>query len=540
MKSISSVLRFGCVLTVVMHVIICTPVPSSALSSANIPLDSPIYSYLDKLAGFGLISGDIKGIKPFSKAEGARLLLEAEKKFTDGGEDSRLAGELIRRVRELIPREVVFRKYPDKHVPKFDYNPVSSLRVRYLWLDGAPRDYSKLKTHDPGNDGVFGIGSGLRPKGPPDKWVMQRGSEGTPLLENNNGIVYENGHTGEVRWGSEWYLSNQAVLLIEPLVLAGEDASARLNRGYLKLGGGALELEAGKDEDWLGLGYRGNITLTNNAENFTQVKLSSPEPVYVPYIGAIKYALIASRFENTVVDGVERQPWYYAAKLSAKPLDNLEFGFNLGRQVGGPGVNNRFGDTLRGLIGGTSADNSNSMAGFEARYRIPWLRNSELYGEFSGEDSALFWPIVESYVAGIYIPRLTDEGRNDFRFEFFQGNQILYRNITFPNGYIYKNMPIGHSQGGATQDYFFRFSHWFSARNNLALEYIYTNRGTIGPVAGQPIERKHAGRFLWCLPLSAGLDALLGYGIEKVANLNLMEGADVTNQLLRLELRYRY
>ncbi|MFA7402890.1 MAG: capsule assembly Wzi family protein [Pelobacteraceae bacterium] len=515
--------------------------PLWALSSANIPLDSPVYGYLDKLAGFGLISGDFKGIRPFSKAEAARLLLEAEKKRNEGGHaDDGFTAELIGRVRELIPREVSLRENPGRKTPVVDYSPVSSLRLRYVWLDGAPRDYRRL-VHDPGNDGVFGIGSGLRPKNQPTTVVTQRGGEGTPLLENNNGVVYDEGHSGEVRWGSEWYLGDSAALLLEPAVVAsGDYTRIRLNRGYLKLGGGSLELEAGKDENWLGLGYRGTVTLTNNAENFTQVKLSSPEPFDVKYVGAVKYAVIASRFDKTTVDGVDRQPWFYAFKLSAKPLEELEVGINLGRQVGGTGVKNGLGNSLRGVLGGTGADNSNGLAGIEVRYRMPWLRNTEIYGEFSGEDTALFWPIVESYIAGLYIPRLTDDGRNDFRFEFFQGNQILYTNGTFPGGYIYKDVPIGHSQGGATQDFFFRVSHWFNARNTLALEYIYTNRGMVSRVGGQAVEKKHAGRVFWNLPLSVALDAQLGYGIEKSANMNLVDGVDRINQLVKIEMRYKY
>ncbi len=518
-----------------------TATPLWAASSANIPLDSPVYLYLDKLAGFGLITSDIKGIKPFSKAEAARLLREAEQNLGGGnGASDRFGTELIGQIRALIPRETALLDNPDKKPPVLDFTPVSSLRFRYAWLDGAPRNYQR-PVHDPGDDGVFGIGSGLRPKNPPDATAMQRGGEGTPLLENNNGTILSQGHNGEVRWGSEWYWSDQAVALFEPsLQTDGADTRIRLNRGYVKLGGGGIELEAGKDENWLGLGYRGAVTLTNNAENFTLVKLSSPEPIEVKYIGAVKYSLIASRFDSTIVNGAERQPWFYAMKLSVKPTAGLEVGFNLGRQVGGPGVNNSLGDTLRGLIGGTNADNSNGLAGIELRYRIPWLRNTELYGEFSGEDTALFWPIVESYVAGFYLPRLTDDGRNDFRFEFFQGNQILYTHGTFPNGYIYKNMPIGHSQGGATQDFFSRYSHWFSARNNLALEYIYTNRGMADRIPGQSIERKHAGRIFWNLPVSAVLDAQLGYGIEKVTNLNLVDGVGQTNQLGKFEIRYKY
>ena len=518
-----------------------TATPLWAASSANIPLDSPVYLYLDKLAGFGLITSDIKGIKPFSKAEAARLLREAEQNLGGGnGASDRFGTELIGQIRALIPRETALLDNPDKKPPVLDFTPVSSLRFRYAWLDGAPRNYQR-PVHDPGDDGVFGIGSGLRPKNPPDATAMQRGGEGTPLLENNNGAILSQGHNGEVRWGSEWYWSDQAVALFEPsLQTDGADTRIRLNRGYVKLGGGGIELEAGKDENWLGLGYRGAVTLTNNAENFTLVKLSSPEPIEVKYIGAVKYSLIASRFDSTIVNGAERQPWFYAMKLSVKPTAGLEVGFNLGRQVGGPGVNNSLGDTLRGLIGGTNADNSNGLAGIELRYRIPWLRNTELYGEFSGEDTALFWPIVESYVAGFYLPRLTDDGRNDFRFEFFQGNQILYTHGTFPNGYIYKNMPIGHSQGGATQDFFSRYSHWFSARNNLALEYIYTNRGMADRIPGQSIERKHAGRIFWNLPVSAVLDAQLGYGIEKVTNLNLVDGVGQTNQRGKFEIRYKY
>jgi len=520
---------------------IITPTPIYAISSSNIPLDSPVYAYLDKLAGFGLIYSDIKGIKPFSKAEAARLLKEAENNIGSlESSDTRLATELVACIRTLIPREVSLREKPDSSRPFFDYNPISSLRLRYLWLAGVPRDYRR-DVHDPGDDGVFGMSAGLRPINSPSATVRQRGGEGTPLVENNNGTVYGNGHNGELRLGSELYLGEQAVgLLEESLQTNGDELRLRINRGYLKIGGGSVELEAGKDENWFGLGYRGAITLTNNAENFTQLKLSSPEPIDAKLIGALKYSLIFSSFEKTNVDGIERHPWFYAIKFSSKPTPDLEVGINIGRQVGGPGVDNNLEETLRGLIGGTNDDNSNGIAGIEARYRFRGLRNTEVYAEFSGEDNALFWPIVESYLAGLYIPLLTDDGRNDFRFEFFLGNQILYTHTLFPNGYILKNMPIGHSQGGATQDFFFRYSHWFSVRNNLALEYFYTNRGMVGRVQGQSVERKHSGRIFWSLPLYGDLDGQIGYGIEKVSNLNLVYGQEQTNQMLKFELRYLY
>jgi hypothetical protein len=523
-----------------------------ALSSPNIPLDSPIYLYLEKLSGFGLVSGDIKGIRPFSRSEAVRLLREAEERLGAGSYPG-LAEELVARLRALMPREVALYAEPSR-APAFDYNPAASAKLRYVHLDGAPRSYFRA-VNDPGNDGVFGIGSGLRPGNRYPSPVQQRGSEGTPLFENNDGVVYRSGNNLDLRASGEAYLGSTAALLVEPMLLWSEGDSEprlRLNRGYLKLGGAGAELEVGRDENWLGPGYRGALTLSNNASNFDQIKLSSPELVRSHYLWDLKYALLVSRFEKTLTDGVERQPYLVAGKLSMKPNANSEFGINLGRQVGGPGVNNSFGDMMRGIIGGTGADNSNSVAGIDLRFRLPWLRNAELYGEYSGEDSALFWPIVESYLAGFYIPRLTDSGRDDLRFEYFRGNQILYTNGTFPEGYLHYNLPIGDSQGGGAQEFFLRYSHWFSVRNNLALEAYRTSRGDYGRIsvdsAGrfdpngtqQAIERKVALRAFWKLPVTGDWDALLMYGCERINNLELRQGDTRTNQLLRAELSYRY
>ncbi|WP_136514315.1 capsule assembly Wzi family protein [Geomonas edaphica] len=539
-------------IVVALLVAVLYPGGAFALSSPNIPLDSPIYLYLEKLSGFGLVSSDVKGIRPFSRAEAARMVREAEEK-TASGATSPLATELISRLKELLPRELTYYGR-EESTPAFDYAPLTTARLRYVYLEGAPRSYYRA-VHDPGDDGVFGIGGGLRPSNPYPSPVQQRGSEGTPLFENNDGVVYKRGNNLDLRGSGELYFGAMGSALVEPQLLwseADDEARVRLNRGYVKIGGKGLELEVGRDENWLGPGYRGAITLTNNARNLDQVKLSSPELVKSKYLWDLKYSLVFSRLEKTVTDGKEREPYFFAGKLAMKPLENLEFGINLGRQAGGPGVNNGFGDIVRGLVGGASEDNSNSIAGFDLRLRLPWLRNTELYGELSGEDAAAFWPIVESYVAGFYIPRLTDSGRDDLRFEYFRGNRILYTNGTFIEGYLYHGLPLGHSQGGATQDFFLRYSHWFSVRNNLALEAFHTRRGDYGRVtvdetgrydAGgvmQAIERKNALRASWTFPVFKEWSALLLYGQEWVHNYELRAGDTQMNQLLRAELTYRY
>lgn len=492
----------------------------------------------------GLINSDVKGIRPFSKSEAARLLKEAEFNLPKAN-TSPFVDKIITRLRELIPREYSLYGNDDVRVPFIDYTPIVSARFRYVHLNGSPRSYER-QANDPGNDGVFGIGSGLRP---PNAWpspVQHHGTEGTPLLENSEGSIYGRGNSGELRVAAEGYLGRSVTALVEPQLLYRndtQDAVMTANRSYLKLGGGALELEVGRDSAWLGMGYRGAITLSDNAGNLSMVKLSSPEPFklkWLSWLGDLKYALIVSQLDHTITSGVERQPWFYALKLVSKPTRNLEIGFNMGKQAGGKGLNNSAKQYLNGIFGGTSADNSNGMAGFDVRYRAPFLRNTEFFAEFSGEDTATFWPIVESYLAGFYVPMLTLDGKNDLRFEYFRGNNILYTNGTMPQGYLYHGMPLGHSQGGATEDLFLRYSHWFDARNNLALEYFYTTRGSFGLLPGQAMESKHAGRINWSFPVYGETDAHVMYGVERINNFNLVVGDARTNQLLKFELRYRY
>jgi hypothetical protein len=543
---------------------VLTPEAARAAASNNIPLDSPVYTYLEKLASFGLITSDFKGIRPISKAEAARLLVEAEMNRSDGKESAQpyagtdyimtikhyppvpyepvggvFADEMLAELRHLLGREIFLHEKPED-APLFDARPVSEFRLRYVYLNGTPRSYERPVV-DPGGDGVFGIGSGLRPD--IRTIAYQHGSEGTPLLENNEGVSYGRKNNLEARFSSEAFVGKYFSALVEPMVLysqTGEVVQGRLNKGYAKLGGGGLELEVGRDANWLGLGDREGITLTNNAVNFDQVKLSSPEPIGVGFLGDLKYALIFSRFNDVVTKGIKRRPYFMAVKVSVKPLPEVEIGLNLGRQVGGPGVDNSLGATVRGFLGGLDNDNSNSLAGLELRVRIPFLRNAEVYGEFSGEDAAAFWPIVYSYIGGVYIPRLTEDGRNDFRFEYFFGNNILYTNNTFPGGYIYRGMPIGNSQGGASQDFFFRLRHWFSARQNAALEFFHTDRGKTGRLAGQFVEEKNSWRGVWNFPLVGRVDAGIMYGWERVNNLNLVGGIRQTNQVAKIDLTYRY
>jgi hypothetical protein len=522
----------------VVLLLLMLPAELLALSSPNIPLGSPIYAYIDKLAALGFISSDFAGIKPVTRNEAVRLLIEAEKRRTETI-SSPLVNDLFAELQSYLKRERSLHDFAVQ-APSFDVFPLTEVKARYVYLDGAPRSYER-SVHDPGGDGVFGIGAGLRPVNPPSFTVQQRGSEGTPLFENNEGIRYAAGSSLDLRFSSEAHFGQHVSLFLEPMFLTTPgDFNVRLNKGYVKFGGGSLELEVGRDANWLGFGQRGALVLSDNARNFDLIKLSSPEPLDAGFLGKFKYALIFSQFDRVTTANGERQPWFYAIKASLKPDPSFEIGINLGRQQGGPGVNNSLRDILQGLVGGTHNDNSNSLGGVELRWRLPFFRNTEAFVEFSGEDAAKFWPIVESYLAGIYLPRLTDDGKNDLRFEYFLGNNILYTHGQFDEGYIYQGMPLGDSQGGATQDIFVEYRHWFSVRESAGIDYFNTKRGNSGRIAGQAREEKNAVRGFCNLPLAARLDLRLMYGWERIHNFNLQHDSDKTNNILVAETSYRF
>ncbi len=527
---------------------ILSPGLSWGLASNNIPLDSPIYTYMDKLSGFGLINSDIHGLKPYSKAEAARLVLEAQGNLKKMGPHApELAREIVSRLCYLLPREIDLYRREGK-APTFDYNPLSGARLRYVYLDGIPRSYDRLIS-DTGHQGIFGIGD-LRKYFVP---VMRAGgSEGTPMMENNDGIVYREHNNFELRADSEFYFTRYCSALVEPLTLVsgvniggpGPHTNLEINKGYVKLGGHGLELEVGKDENWFGQGYRGDLVLTNNAENLEEIKLSSPEPVDWPWfkrnIGLLKYAVIFSRLSKSGEGEDMRKPWFAAAKISLKPTKNLEIGVNYSRQQGGPNVVEP-GIFKAVFSVGQSNNGSNSLAGTEIRYRINWLRGTTVYWEYYGEDSYVVIPIVESHLAGIYIPRLTADGRNDFRFEFFYGNPIAYTDYKFPEGYTNNGLIMGDAQGGDTKDYYGKFTHYFTLRNNLSLDYFHTERGWVGRVGGKGApEEIDGGRICWTLPLCRDWDALINYGYEYVRNFDLEPGKDRQDNLLRLDIDYRY
>jgi hypothetical protein len=56
----------------------------------------------------------------------------------------------------------------------------------------------------------------------------------------------------------------------------------------------------------------------------------------------------------------------------------------------------------------------------------------------------------------------------------------------------------------------------------------------------QAVERKDSARLVWTLPLYKDFDCGITYGLERVRNRDLVGGDNRTNQLVKLEVSFRY
>ena len=135
-------------IVLLLLILMCLAVPVSAalLASSNIPLDSPIYLYLEKLSGMGLVRSDVRGLKPFSRSEAARLTIEASENLRLGAAEERpaypAARAFLKQLKTQLARELSLYNTDSK--PRLlDATPVLSARMRYVYLQGVPRSYER-------------------------------------------------------------------------------------------------------------------------------------------------------------------------------------------------------------------------------------------------------------------------------------------------------------------------------------------------------------------------------------------------------------
>ncbi|HLX36832.1 MAG TPA: capsule assembly Wzi family protein, partial [Candidatus Binataceae bacterium] len=395
-----------------------------------IPLDSPVYDELETLDSLGYLEDYMDEIKPISRIEAARLTIEAQQHILDAPRTDAVARAIVRELRDEFREEIGWiRTDNENNPPTAMFNPIERAELQYIYSTGPERSWR----------GDRAVSNNLY------------ADEGTPLLPNNDGIPTAPGSNEVGRWdawgGVGGFLTGygetavagpmgrdlQNVNRIRPL---GMEAVASL---------GNWAISFGQEEMWWGPGQFATVSQSDNADPIFGMRLQPIHPFILPgffrYLGQFRLQFFVGRLDTgreittpcaTCAPANFSRPWLDGQILSFRTLPNFEWGITHTIMWGGQGNNAySFSGWLERATsintGNPITGNTNSQAGVFLKFRFPRLRNSILWVQTNAEDnfSAELRPIGGllpilsiSYQGGFYLPRLTQDGRTDLRFEW--------------------------------------------------------------------------------------------------------------------------
>jgi hypothetical protein len=301
------------------------------------------------------------------------------------------------------------------------------------------------------------------------------------------------------------------------------------------------EISFGKQDDWLGPGSGGGMAYSNNAENIYAFHINRVEPLDIPLLsrltGPFRYEFLIGRLrghsympnpENP--DGTNPNlpnvinpgdPWEHLEKISFRPTEDLEFGFERtviwGGEGHGPITIHTFLKSFFSFASPTvnvkyGRDDPGARFGaFDFSYRLPFFRNwltlyadSEVHDDVSPIDApqrASWRPgLYLSHVPGVPKLEIRTEAATTDPFSSNSGSQygrFMYWETIQRQGYTNQGQLFGDwigredkgGQGWIT--YHLSGNEWLqvSVRNQKATTYFIPGGTTLDDIKFQAVKR---------------------------------------------------
>jgi hypothetical protein len=330
---------------------------------------------------------------------------------------------------------------------------------------------------------------------------------------------------------------NQATIAMGPIATA---TNGRFIEAYVS--GHLLnhEISFGKQDDWLGPGMGGGMAYSNNAENIYSFRINRVEPLYIPLLsrltGLFRYEFLVGplrghtympnpanpggsnpNLPNVVNPG---DPWVHVEKISFRPTDDLEFGFERTVIWGGHGhAPITIESFLRSFFSLTSptglgvkngrTDPGARFGAFDFSYRLSFLRNwLTLYSDLEAHDdvSPIDNPPRACYRPGLYLSHVPGIPKLDLRVEAVntdsstiesQGGRFQYYEDIQRQGYTNQGQLFGDwigredkgGQGWIT--YHLNGNEWLQVgvRNQKAAKDFIPGGTTLNDINFQAVKR---------------------------------------------------
>ncbi len=486
---------------------VCEP---AALGSPYVTVDMWIYPAIYRLYSLGFVDKVFLGMRPWTRASIAHMLEDAAGKIQEANPGP--ATDQAQEIYDAVSREL----RSDVSGPCLRYKGHARIESVYSvarGLSGTPlRDSFHLgstivndygRPYESGFNNYSGV-SGYATAGRftlYGRWEFQGAPSATgysPALSETLStfvdlIPFINPATG--------------LPYSQPTIPMGSISSAtnaRLLEGYVSAQVLNHEISFGKQDQWLGPAQGASFAYSNNAENIYAFEINRVEPLHVPLLsrvtGPFRYEFLIGALQgHTYVPNPAYQanpspnipnvinpgnPWVHLEKISFRPTENLELGFERTAIWGGKGhgpitlhsfLKSFFSVTAPGGPGSTGSnekfgrnDPGARFGAFDFSYRLPFVRNwLTLYtdGEVHDDISPIDAPRRAAWRPGLYLSHVPGAPRLDVRVET-----------------AWTDPPISNSNGG-------HFMYWETIQKQG-----YTNQGQI---FGDWIGREDKGGQAW-------------------------------------------
>ena len=469
---------------------------SSFMGSPYVPLDSWVYPAMERLAALGYVKSDIRGMRPWTRLECARLLGEAAEHApeTDGA----------REVQDL-------------------YQSLSREFANELNLaDGAENLHAQVES-------VYARATGI---------------SGSPLTDNHFGQTILNDYGRPYQHGFNSIVGTSAWTTAGPFVIyaRGEYQSApsapslspaaldfiqyvdslppnspatpfpavnrfRVLDTYVGMNLANWQFSFGRQSLWWGPGEEGSMLFTNNAEPLNKMfRVNRVSPFRLPgileYLGDIRMEFFLGQLagqqfvNNSLREGgfnsgligqygrsLNPQPFISGAKISFKLTPNFEISMSKTTLYGGPGNPLTPKTLVKSIVGAHQGGSplGDGRAALDLTYRIPKIRDwATLYVDSFQEDeiSPLNRPYKAAFQSGLYLAKIPRITKLDFRLEGGTTSPInfpsclgcYYSNGQYLNGYTNDGRLIGTWLGRAAQGESAKTTYWLSAQKRISFE----------------------------------------------------------------------
>jgi hypothetical protein len=258
---------------------------------------------------------------------------------------------------------------------------------------------------------------------------------------------------------------NQATIPLGPIATTNEFRVQEATLSYNILN---HEISFGKSDHWWGPAKGGSFAWSNNTEDIYQFQIDRTEPLRIPLLskltGPFRYDFFVGDLKGHTYPNA---PWVHAEKISFKPTENLEFGFERTVIWGGkdhvPITVHSFLKSFFSVTAPSPAvknsrnDPGARFASFDFSYRLPFMRkwltlytDSFIHDDISPVDA----PRRSAVRPGLYLSHVPGLPKLDLRVEGVTTNPVsdggpnfIYWETIQRQGYTNKGLIIGDPIG---------------------------------------------------------------------------------------------